>query len=855
MAVDISKGNGSVLIVDPLSKDTCNLTDRRVKIVQEILAGIRAIKFYAWETAFLGKVDQVRQEEMNRISRLQYTRALISAAVFSVPVVACMASFLACAIAGHPLEADTVFPALAYYNLLRVPLMSCPKVFSLIIDARISFGRVAAFLRARDANFTAEYRPDAPDAINIENVSFSWSTESFHVDSLCIPRGSLVAVVGAVGSGKSSLLAGLVGEMEIVEKGKLVFGCAAGLVGYCGQQAWIQSTTIRDNITFGTDYDPQRYQETLRACALEEDLADLPDGDATELGERGISLSGGQRQRISLARAVYGNAEIILMDDPLSAVDPQVGRHLFDQCICGVLKDRTRLLVTSQLHLLPYVDYIVQMEGGRIVQQGTFEELMYASPKFSSQMHKHAGPQVSEWEASQQTIGLPLLRMPSLNNGGASANLAPAFVSAKDLGAIEVAVGVVGTPDPKAGFTRAKQRRPTKRPLNDEGVNRRFGAVATSSYLNYIGWCGGGFFLSLGLASIGLTCLFRIATDVWLSLWVSSPPRFDLSNLQWVSVYLVIGGIQCFVTLANGLFFARGGLGASRRMHSTALKAILASPMRYFEETPVGKILNRFSKDQDVVDTQLSDTLSTSVNTFATMLTTLLLIGVLSWAFVVPMILLLGLFGLLQQRYRHCSGELDRLEALSRAPLYSHFSESLTGCSVIRASGQKDRFIADNLAAIDENNQPAFLQQSIQRWLRVRLEMVANVLTVCAAVASYALAVDPAFAGLAIGYALGLTTQMIWLVRQLIDIDSQVIASERITNLAGLPPETGAIQGQPSWAPSNGKIEFVNLTLAYRPDLFPVLRNLSFLVEPGWKIGIVGRTGAGKSSILVALFR
>ncbi|CAG8778327.1 23794_t:CDS:10, partial [Gigaspora margarita] len=460
MSTDTTPGFALLLLMGPIQGKVISLlartrakavviTDERVKLIQEILLGIRAIKYYAWEDSFEDALNKLRNQEISFVRFLIIFRASVVGVLVVIPIFASVLSFTIFSLTGGNLNAEIAFSSVALFYILRIPLSFLQLTISSAADAYVSINRITDFLLADELTILPGINPDEKNAIKVMDGDFIWETDSsneiidksnekmkkekskyyrndendeidFPTDfdyekvsssiddisdisttstpieylenspllflkshlrkiNILIPRGKLIAIVGPVGSGKSSLLSALIGEMKRI-KGEVIFG---GNVGYCPQTAWIQNATLRDNITFGLPFNYEKYQQVIKDCCLEPDLCLLPSGDLTEIGEKGINLSGGQKQRVNLARAVYYNADIILLDDPLSAVDAHVGRYLFTNCIKGALVKKTRLLVTHHLHYLPQVDYIICMEDGEIAEQGTYEELMKNRKNFS----------------------------------------------------------------------------------------------------------------------------------------------------------------------------------------------------------------------------------------------------------------------------------------------------------------------------------------------------------------------------------------------------------------------------------------------------------------------------------------
>lgn len=814
--------------------------------MQELLAGIRVVKFYAWESSFLAQLFALRADELKRVRYSQYVRSALNGVTVVVPVFSTILTFLAYnRIAGRPLTPAVVFPVLAYFNQLRLPLALLPMVLSMVADAKVGLQRIQRFLQADELVFEPIVDEEAPDGLLVEDAVFQWpiiaatsdapSVKSEAMTSrdallspngsisavpytlgplgLQISRGALVAVVGPVGSGKSTLLSSLVGELLHI-RGRVIFG---GTSAYAPQQAWIQSLSVRDNVLFGREYDPKRYAAVIEACALKPDLAALPAGDMTEVGERGVTLSGGQKQRIALARVLYSQAQVVLLDDPLSACDAHVGAHIFRRGLTTWLKNSTRILVTHQLQFVPRCDLVIRMEAGRVASYGTVSELMEKDPVFATMMKQHAPSDSNIYDEDEDIE-------------------------------TEVHEEHEEIPVNKAAAIHTVEERQT-------------GAVSWSVYSSYIHWAGGLSFLLAVIIAMLLANGAKLGTDLWLSLWSASPPRLHLSPAVWAGVYVAWGVAQALLAVAMGALFSRGGVRAAAALHQAASSRVLGAPVSFFDTTPLGRIMNRFSRDMDTVDNQLPDSLRSLLTMGGLALSSLFLIGITSWTSIPAILLLSILYVHIQRAYRASSRELKRLDSLARSPLYAQFSEALGGLATIRAFRAQSRFAAAHYAAADAHNRPYFLQQSIQRWLGVRLEGIANCLVLATAVACVWWRVGSSATGLAIGYALSMAGALNWLIRQVAETEANIIAAERLSQYAALPQEeepegtNNHLKDVPEEWPSAGAIRFDAVSLRYRPELPLVLKDLTLDIKPGERIGIVGRTGAGKSSLISCLFR
>ncbi|CAG8701408.1 5708_t:CDS:10, partial [Dentiscutata erythropus] len=834
------------------------VTDERIKLTQEILQGIRVIKYYAWEDSFLKTLNKLRNKELGYTKVILIIRAIVTGVASVMPVFASILSFVVFVLAGGTLTSELVFSSLALFNIIRLPLKLLPMVIAVATDAWVSLGRIQEILLADELEYSPKIDFNDKFAIKVTDGEFVWEgspvsdkstqripndqfTESLSTYSLIsnddinddsiehspiltpqlhlsdinftISRGDLVAIVGSVGSGKSSLLSALVGEMKNVG-GEIIFG---GTVGYCPQTAWIQNATLRENITFGLPFDEEKYQRVIKDCCLEPDLAILPAGDMTEIGEKGINLSGGQKQRINIARAVYFDADIVLLDDPLSAVDAHVGKYLFTNCIQGSLAKKTRILVTHQLQLLSQVDYIICMEDGEIVEQGTYEGLMNANKSFAKLILEYG-----ESKDEMTTI-----------------NIETDEPTEKKLFA---------SPIPSA---------------SSQGLmsleERTTGAVADKIYIAYIRAAGGLVLIPLILFLLVIMQGSNIGSNLWLSFWTSN--NFALTTEQYMSVYCAWGVAESIFSVLVCLTLSFAGIAAARNLHNQAIQQILRTPINFFETTPLGRIINRFSKDIDSCDNLITESYRMFFSTLATVFGTFALIIVVFIWFLLPFIPLTILYYCAAIYFRATNRELKRLDSILRSSLYAHFSESLTGLPTIRAYREQARFISTNERYMDLENRAYFMQFSVNRWLGIRLETIATSLIYCASLLAVIqrFQVEPAIIGLILSYATQVTADFNWCVRQFAEVEANMNAVERLAHYTdNLESEPASIipDNRPSseW-PVKGEIFINNLVMQYGPDNPPVIKGVTIHIKDCEKIGIVGRTGCGKSTLATSFFR
>ncbi|KAL1881140.1 hypothetical protein VTK73DRAFT_4587 [Phialemonium thermophilum] len=840
------------------------ITDQRVSLTQEILQSVRFVKFFGWESSFLQRLEEYRAKEISAIQVVLAIRNGIMAISLSLPIFASMLSFITFSLSHHNLAPAQVFSSLALFNGLRMPLNLLPLVIGQVTDAWSSLNRIQEFLLAEEATEQVVLKPDGPNAVEMHDASFTWErtptqdpentaglgpngkrakngssgTKSSHKEgthsgssgdstkedastlveerepfklqglNFEIGRDELVAVIGPVGSGKSSLLAALAGDMRKTH-GEVILGASRA---FCPQYAWIQNATVRDNILFGKELDRHWYRDVIKACALQADLDMLPNHDMTEIGERGITISGGQKQRLNIARAIYFDADIILMDDPLSAVDAHVGRHIFDNAILGLLKGKCRILATHQLWVLARCDRIIWMDGGKIQAVDTFDNLMANSAEFRQLM------ETTSTEEKKEGALVP---------GGA------------------------GDQDDN----QAKKKRKGKGLMQSE--ERAVSSVPWSVYQSYIKASGSILNAPLTLFLLLLSQGANIMTSLWLSYWTSN--KFGLSMGVYIGVYAGLGASQAALMFSFMLALSIFGTSASKTLLRLAITRVLRAPMSFFDTTPLGRITNRFSRDVDVMDNNLSDAMRMYFFSVSSIISVFALIIAFFHYFAIALVPLFFIFLFATSYYRASAREVKRFESVLRSNVFAKFGEGLSGVACIRAYGLKDRFIRDLRKAIDDMDSAYFLTYSNQRWLSVRLDMVGNclVFTTGILVVTSRFSVSPSIGGLVLSYILGVVQMIQFTVRQLAEVENGMNAVERIlyygTQLEEEAP-LKTVEVRKSW-PEKGEIIFDNVEMRYRAGLPLVLQGLSMHIRGGERIGIVGRTGAGKSSIMSTLFR
>uniref|UniRef100_A0A6E8VYX2 Multidrug resistance-associated protein 1 n=1 Tax=Anopheles coluzzii TaxID=1518534 RepID=A0A6E8VYX2_ANOCL len=1102
--------------------------DERVKLMNEVLSGIKVLKLYAWEPSFEQQILKIRDKEVKVLKSAAYLNAgtsfIWSCAPFLVSIISfatyvlsdeshvltpvkafvCLTLFdilrmplvllpvlIVYAIQvslvtfatyvlvdeNNVLDASTAFVSLSLFNILRFPLSMLPMLISNMVQTSVSVNRINTFLNQEELdpdNVQHDEKESSP--LLIENGVFSWGGEETTLKNINVrvEKNQIVAVVGTVGSGKSSLLSAFLGEMDKIS-GRVN---TLGRIAYVSQQAWIQNATLKDNILFGKPMDQRRYARVIEACALKPDIEMLPGGDMTEIGEKGINLSGGQKQRVSLARAVYNDADVYFLDDPLSAVDSHVGKHIFEQVIgpSGLLAKKTRVLVTHGITYLPNTDKIFVLREGEISESGTYQELMDKKGAFAEFLIQHL-QEVSEEEEDLDEIkqqlensvgGEELLNQLKRSNSKRSRS-----ESTSETGSVKDISRQNSTTDSNTSLRRRTSEKAPEVAKTKliETEKSETGSVKWEVYKHYLKSIG----LTLSVATVILNMIFQgfsIGSNLWLSRWSTDDTAGNDTSRRdmYLGVYGAFGAGQVMASFACSLSFALGALAAAREMHVLLLRYVLHWPMELFDTTPLGRVLNRFSKDVDVLDNTLPQVLrsclmmlfvhlpvdvvplhwragsvpdaaqdaataraarttdllfrhharrpgaepvqqgyrhdgfrsagdparlecllfrvmgsiqatlilhrrllegilrsgmtffdttprgriiarfSNDINTldyslpmniknfiptvlrvcvarvafditlflgcwaaavrvhkllltnvlhlpmdfFDTtpigrilqrfskdvdvldvklpgllldwiicaieVVATLVVISISTPIFAAVIVPIGILYYAVQRFYVATSRQLKRLESVSRSPIYSHFGETIQGVQTIRAYSVQDRFILESDEKVD-GNQLCYCPSIIaNRWLAVRLEMVGNLIILFAAL--FAVlgreTMNAGLVGLSVSYALQITQTLNWLVRMTSDVETNIVAVERIK-------EYGETKQEAAWElpnstlprdwPEQGMVEFRDFQVRYREGLELVLRGISFTVNGGEKVGIVGRTGAGKSSLTLALFR
>ncbi|QNQ01193.1 YALIA101S02e12046g1_1 [Yarrowia lipolytica] len=850
--------------------------DKRTAVTTEVLTNIKSLKFYSWEKIFYDKVCKIRNGGELALQKKILHYEIAEAFSWSVATfVATSASFAVYTLGmKQPLTTDVAFPVMALYGALLEPLGSIPYIITHLLETGISIGRIAKYLKARDLQPDAVTHVAAATvpgqvSVTVENGSFGWDSRDVakDVDKLLLTdmnfeakKGQIVCVVGKVGSGKTTFLHSLLGE-TYKHAGQVT---VAGRVAYVAQSPWIMNATIKDNIVFGSKFDADFYAKVVDACALKSDFAILKDGDQTEVGEKGIALSGGQKARLGLARAVYSRADIILLDDPLSAVDEHVQHHIIQEVLGpnGLLQSKTKVLATNTLNALEHANMIYLIQDKTFVEKGSFEEVSRGEGQLSK-LIKDFGRKGKKTDTSASASDL--VSGPTTPTSMVETD--PVLIEGEDT--VEE-LGIDRTLTLRrastAEFVAPKGPKSNADERDSDRVNQEIvtsGDIKSSVYVRYAKALGLGNLAMFLLCNI-MVSVSQVAANYWLKDWAERSDDSELSSPgYYLTVYFILG-IASGIWLVLELIFlhARGAIQAGIEMHAKMLACVLRAPMSFFETTPLGRITNRFSGDLYKIDANLPSAIEYLFNAIIAGMASLLVI-----VFATPMTLLfiiplLVLFYRYQKYYIHSSREVRRLVTASRSPVYAHFQETLNGVSTIRGYARQATYEKINQARTDVSAKVRFIQQNLNRWLSLRLRVIAALVVFATGLFSILSLrwynfMNPGIMGIVMTYALNVTWTLVLMVRMAINVETHSVSVERVWEYCELKSEAiTEIPGcvPPSW-PEKGSISFNDYSTRYREGLDPVLKGISLDIKHKEKIGIVGRTGAGKSSLTLSLFR
>uniref|UniRef100_A0A8C8FM93 ATP-binding cassette, sub-family C (CFTR/MRP), member 8 n=1 Tax=Oncorhynchus tshawytscha TaxID=74940 RepID=A0A8C8FM93_ONCTS len=847
-------------------KSTLEYSSERLKKTNELLRGIKLLKLYAWEHIFCHSVEETRDKEL---TSLQTFALYTSISIFmnaAIPIAAVLTTFV---VHVHISEEADLSPAVAFaslslFHILVTPLFLLSSVVRSTVKALVSAQKLSEFFSSDEIGDEQEPNatmptgpsnhktiPSCPRNHNnkyqavITSGYFTWTdgTPTLSNINSKVPFGQLTMIVGQVGCGKSSLLLAALGEMQRVS-GTVTWNMsepaveARGSVAYASQKPWLLNATLVENITFEI-WNRIRYKAVIEACSLQPDIDILPQGDLTEIGERGIILSGGQRQRIGVARALYQQTNVVLLDDPFSALDIHLSDHLMQEGICKLLREekRTVVLVTHKLQYLPHADWIIAMKDGTIQTEGTLKDIQNSDPKLFEQWKTLMHRQDGEFEKSMTVLERKNLRRAMYSK--------------------------------EAAKTEEEHEEESVESEVDDSLSQAMRHRTT------IPWRSCGVYLSsagLLLPLLLLSQLFKhtlmVAIDYWLAHWTSHViTPGDASSTEIHSWYLSVFSVLCclgiVLCLVTSVAVEWTGLRVAKELHHNLLSKIILAPMRLFETTPLGNILNRFSSDTNTIDQHIPATLECLSRSTLLCVSALGVISYVTPVFLIALVPLAIACYFIQKYFRVASRDLQQLEDSTQLPLLSHFSETVEGLTTIRAFRYESRFRQRLLEYTDANNIASLFLTAANRWLEVRMEYVGACVVLIAAVASISNSLynhlSTGLVGLGLTYALMVSNYLNWMVRNLADMEVQLGSVKRINGLLKTEPENyeglmAASQVPDGW-PRQGEIQIQNLSVRYDTTLKPVLKQVNAHISPGQKVGICGRTGSGKSSFSLAFFR
>ncbi|KAL3501061.1 hypothetical protein ACH5RR_035510 [Cinchona calisaya] len=807
--------------------------DSRIKATSEALKSMRVLKLHSWESTFCRRLLKLRETERNWLKKYLYTCSAVAFLFWASPTLVSVVTFGACIILKTPLTSGTVLSALATFRILQDPIYNLPELISMIAQTKVAVDRIENFIIQDDQNMPICY--DVPTAsgvaVEIEAGEYSWGANDSKKpvikisDKIRIMKGYKVVICGSVGSGKSSLLYSILGEIPRSSGASIkTFGTKA----FVPQSAWIQTGTIKDNVLFGKEMKKAYYEDVIRGCALDRDIEIWPDGDLSIVGERGMNLSGGQKQRIQLARAIYSDSDILLLDDPFSAVDAHTGTHIFKECLMKLLNTKTVIYVTHQLEFLDAADLVLVVKDGRIVQSGKYQDLI-ADPK---------GELVQQMAAHTKTLDQ------------------------------------VTTPQKcyciVKGYHQDNNSEVTEEKFEDFSMSSRLlernqkektesGRVKWHVYLTFISSAYKGMLVPVILLCQVLFQVLQMVSNYWIAWGTDGEGR--ATSKQLIGIFVLLSAGSSLFILARAFLLSTIAIETAQRLFLGMTSAIFRAPLSFFDSTPSSRILSRSSTDQSIVDTDIPYRLAGLAFALIQLLSIIVLVSQVAWQVFFLFLIILAISIWYQAYYITSARELARMVGVQKAPILHHFSESATGAVTIRCFNQENRFLKKNLDLIDDYSRVVFYNSATMEWLCVRINFLFNLVFFLLLVILVNIprsAIDPSLAGLAATYALNLNVLQAWVIWNLCNVENKMISVERILQFTNIPSEAPLVIDNCTphceW-PLHGRIEIENLHMQYSPTLPRVLKGITCTFPAGKKIGIVGRTGSGKSTLIQALFR
>ncbi|KAI3422991.1 uncharacterized protein J3R85_011520 [Psidium guajava] len=800
--------------------------DKRLKAIAEALANMKVLKLYAWEQHFKKAIEELRKDESEWIEAVSWQQGYSLVLLWSLAILVPAVTFWACYFMSISLTASNVFTFLASLRIVQEPIRLIPDVVRSFIQAKVSLARIAAFLEAPELESKpAEQERDnevLETAVFLDTREISWdsgTSKELRNINLSVRKGEKVAICGEVGSGKSTLLAAILGEVPFINGIVRVYGRMACV----SQTAWIQTGTIQENILFGSAMDYVKYREVIQKCSLAKDIKMFPFGDQTQIGERGVNLSGGQKQRIQLARALYQDADVYLLDDPFSAVDAHTATSLFNEYVMKAVSGKTVLLVTHQVDFLPAFNSILLMSSGQIVGTGSYDQLMASCQKFQDLVFAHNMTSGSGNRIAIASSGRP---------DNLKQEIQTIFIEEQ----LEASLGTQ--------LTKHEERE-----MGDSGFK---------PYLQYLKHHKGILFFTLATISHIFFIAGQFVQNYWLASEVNNT---SVSTIELNSVYTGICIALPLLLLIRSYFIVYLGCAASDSIFSVLLHSLIRAPMSFYDSTPLGRILSRVSSDLSIIDIDMAFKLTISLASTMNTYSNLLVLAFLTWPVLFVIIPMIYLTQIIQKHYYASSNELMRINGTTKSTLASHLAESIAGVMTIRAFGQEDRFFSRSLCLIDANASPYFHSFSANEWLVQRLEVLCIIVLTSSALALTFLDLGSSssgYVGMALAVGLSLNVFLVFSVQSQCSLSNLVVSVERLEqymHIQSEAPEVIEDSRPPQHWPSSGNVEICDLKVRYRPDSPFVLHGITCKIKGGHKIGIVGRTGSGKTTLISALFR
>lgn len=833
--------------------------DERMRKTSESLRNMRILKLQAWEDRYRLILEEMREVEFKWLRKALYSQAFITFLFWGSPIFVSVVTFGTSILLGGQLTAGGVLSALATFRILQEPLRNFPDLVSMMAQTKVSLDRISGFLQEEELQEDATIvlpRGMTDMALEIKNGEFCWDTTSLRPTlsgiQIKVERGMRVAVCGMVGAGKSSLLSCILGEIPKTSGEVKLCGSAA----YVPQSAWIQSGNIEENILFGSPMDKAKYKNVINACSLKKDFELFSHGDQTIIGDRGINLSGGQKQRVQLARALYQDADIYLLDDPFSAVDAHTGSDLFKDYILTALFTKTVIFVTHQVEFLPAADMILVLKEGRIIQAGKYDDLLQAGTDFNALVAAHHEaieamdiPNHSS-EESDGSVSSVMLSKKCDATGNAIDSLAK---EARD---------GVSAPDQKAIKEKKKAKRSRKKQLVQDEERER-GKVSMKVYLSYMAAAYKGLLIPPIILAQALFQVLQIASNWWMA-WANPQTQGDLpktSPMVLLVVYMALAFGSSWFIFIRAVLVATFGLAAAQKLFLKMLRCLFRAPMSFFDSTPAGRILNRVSVDQSVVDLDIPFRLGGFASTTIQLLGIVGVMTKVTWQVLLLVIPMAIACLWMQKYYMASSRELVRIVSIQKSPIIHLFGESIAGAATIRGFGQEKRFMKRNIYLLDCFARPFFCSIAAIEWLCLRMELLSTFVFAFCMLLLVSFphgSIDPSMAGLAVTYGLNLNARLSRWILSFCKLENKIISIERIHQYCQIPVEAPQViedSRPPSLWPENGAIELIDLKVRYKENLPMVLHGITCRFPGGKKIGIVGRTGSGKSTLIQALFR